>query len=146
MVWRSLHFYKSLRRSPPVSHEKESRKEGRNHAGMRLRRYSRTASVPLATMAPLGARKGFPSRLRFLGATEGFTWIQVFTANHTRADRSSSTGYLRLLHRPSSGGTLSRSLLDRSNVDRRTSLIRRLGSTPPTWLLPSNTVSRETTS
>lgn len=36
------------------------------HAGMRLRRYSNTASVPLATIAALGARKGFPSRLRHL--------------------------------------------------------------------------------
>lgn len=33
---------------------------------MRLRRYSITASVPLATIAARGARKGFPSRLRHL--------------------------------------------------------------------------------
>lgn len=33
---------------------------------MRLRRYSNTASVPLAKMAALGVRNGFPSRLRQL--------------------------------------------------------------------------------
>lgn len=37
-----------------------------NHVGMRLRRYSISASVPLATIAALGVRKGFPSRLRHL--------------------------------------------------------------------------------
>lgn len=37
-----------------------------HHVGMRLRRYSNTVSVPLATMAARGVRKGFPSRLRHL--------------------------------------------------------------------------------
>lgn len=46
-----------------VFQDKELR---RRYAGMRLRRYSITASVPLATIAARGARKGFPSRLRHL--------------------------------------------------------------------------------
>lgn len=52
--------------------------------------------------------------------------------------------HLRLVHRPSSGGTFSTSLLDRSRVDRVLSFSRPLGSTPSTWLLPSRMVSRET--
>lgn len=39
---------------------------GVDYAGMRLRRYSNNASVPFATMAALGVRKGFPSKLRHL--------------------------------------------------------------------------------
>lgn len=52
--------------------------------------------------------------------------------------------HLRLVHRPSSGGTFSTSLLDRSRVDRVLRFSRLLGSTPSTWLLPSRMVSRET--
>lgn len=51
--------------------------------------------------------------------------------------------YLRVVHRPSSGGMLSRSLFARSSVDRWVNFIRRLGSTSHTWLLASNIVSRE---
>lgn len=40
--------------------------ESTDHVVMRLRRYSNTASVPLARMAALGVRKGFPSRMRHL--------------------------------------------------------------------------------
>lgn len=54
----------------------------RDHAAMRLRRYSNTASVPLAMMAALGVRKGFPSRLRHLRDNTGcfFFWAcGIFT-------------------------------------------------------------------
>lgn len=50
---------------------------GQDHVGMRLRRYSITASVPLATMAALGVRKRFPSRLRHLRDNTGFNLSSV---------------------------------------------------------------------
>lgn len=54
------------------------------HAGMRLRRYSITASVPLATMAARGARKGFPSRLRHLRdkTAASYTFILILAVDH----------------------------------------------------------------
>ena len=54
--------------------------------------------------------------------------------------------YLSDVQSPSSGATLSKSLLDRSRVYRAASAFRRSASRPPTWLLPSNTVSKETIS
>lgn len=115
---------------------------------MRLRRYSNTASVPLATIAALGVRNGFPSRLRHLKFnTHTHTHnslILLFVDSLHEVDTSFT--HLRLVHRPNSGGMFSRSLLDRSRVDRWTSFLRCAGSTPHTWLFPSNTVSRETTS
>lgn len=63
--WHMKHLFNDERRLVVIS----GRLGFGAHVGMRLRRYSSTASVPLATMAARGVRKGFPCRLRLLNNT-----------------------------------------------------------------------------
>lgn len=73
------------------------------------------------------------------GRAEGHSQVSAPEATPLRHTHT----HLRLVHSPSSGGTFSTSLLDRSRVDSLLSFIRPLGSTPSTWLLPSKMVSRD---